>query len=613
MSSVMNRNLSFLKDLETKFRGTVFKLQGHPLDQQDTERIANAYTLWTAVVADLIGVEDLTLSAHKGVFIQWQRALSSSDIDDIFSLCSGLVKCLRLWDPYQGTHTKSSFKHWLASHGITYHDPLLGPIWRLVDEFACTFDFMKVNTALNFISRLTLVNVSWIEESALQSYIQLEEEMKGWTYDASLLEELSVQMHEVAQYYKFGRPSHSSGATAQVERKEGLQSKLLIAPSWANRQLCLKYDLPYDSTFNDPLMWARYPSGGTTSRVLFVPKGINKKRTISPEPTFSVYLQHGIEDGLKGIFRSHPEFGYWPEDQGHNRDLAFLGGRSRQFGTIDLSEASDRVTWTLVRQTLRGTNLLWDLSRCRSTHAALPNGQTIRLEKFAPMGSACCFPIESMVFSSIVRMAQRRVGRRTPFAVYGDDIVCHESCFSMVEEILDQLHMKVNQDKTYEPYDPFKESCGIEVFCGKVVDPFRISRFYDVVRARHHDPVMLNSLTDFSNRSYTYGLRLTREYIVNELLQDFPAAEFGDVGSSKVWSDHATNWHLRCRRDRNTQRVSLRVQTLSSYCEPGPDDIRYTVLLQRYAETKRTSLLYPEDRIDVSIGPTVQRLEYRWT
>ena len=84
----------------------------------------------------------------------------------------------------------------------------------------------------------------------------------------------------------------------------------------------------------------------------------------------------------------------------------------------------------------------------------------IRLKKFAPMGSALCFPIECIIFGSIVRLANREKGVNTEFRVYGDDLVVDDRIFLKVIELLEVFGFRVNVDKTFFPYHPFKESCG---------------------------------------------------------------------------------------------------------------------------------------------------------
>jgi hypothetical protein len=105
----------------------------------------------------------------------------------------------------------------------------------------------------------------------------------------------------------------------------------------------------------------------------------------------------------------------------------------------------------------------------------------IRLKKFAPMGSAVTFPVQSIVYacvavSAILFSTNRKVTSQTIekaaslVSVFGDDILLPTTALSSLVSLLSYLGLKVNTDKTYGT-GQFRESCGIDAFAGVDVTP----------------------------------------------------------------------------------------------------------------------------------------------
>jgi hypothetical protein len=218
-------------------------------------------------------------------------------------------------------------------------------------------------------------------------------------------------------------------------------------------------------------------------RVVFVPKTMVTPRVIAIEPVYMQYIQQGFlsifrEEMAKNVFVSF-------EDQEPNRLLAKTGSIDGSLSTIDLSEASDRVSLRLVKAMLRhNTSLMEYVLACRSTRAELPNGDIILLKKFASMGSALTFPIESLVFFTIVVLAIcEQEGLSAPTGklirslrgvarVYGDDIIVPTRYTQSVITKLETFGLKVNVRKSFYEGN-FRESCGAEYYSGSDVSIVR--------------------------------------------------------------------------------------------------------------------------------------------
>jgi len=232
-----------------------------------------------------------------------------------------------------------------------------------------------------------------------------------------------------------------------------------------------------------------------TAKVVFVPKDSRGPRTISCEPVELQWIQQGLARNLikeverHRYTRGHVNF----RDQTVNRQLALYGSLGANWVTLDMKDASDRVSLNLVKWLFRKTHLLDYMLACRSTCNLLPDGSRVTLNKFAPMGSALCFPVEALVFWSLITgLLYHNAGgvshpsldtKSCPTAyalkralasvyVYGDDIVIHREDYSVVVQHLEAVGLKVNRDKCCVS-GSFRESCGMDAFKGQSVTPIK--------------------------------------------------------------------------------------------------------------------------------------------
>ena len=280
-------------------------------------------------------------------------------------------------------------------------------------------------------------------------------------------------------------PSHGSGATA------------CRTPNWKKHHRALRYfaklddAYPYSDYFfyNATHLADEYqrlrdsqPESVPKARVCLVPKDSRGPRVISCEPAEFMFIQQGIMKRLYETLETHPLTSGFVNftDQTINRELARLSSKGDlRLATIDLSDASDRVSLELIRRVFP-ENWFRALEACRSEVTVLPNGEEVKLNKFAPMGSSCCFPVEALVFwACAVATIQRisRVERSYPNVyVYGDDIVIDSELFESVASGLESIGLKVNRDKSYWK-GPFRESCGGDYHLGVDVTPVRVRHF----------------------------------------------------------------------------------------------------------------------------------------
>lgn len=209
-----------------------------------------------------------------------------------------------------------------------------------------------------------------------------------------------------------------------------------------------------------------------SSRLSFVPKTREISRTICTEPVLNMMFQKGIAKVLEKRLREtmNIDLSLQPD---RNRRLARVGSLTGEFGTIDLSSASDSMSLALVREFFPATVVQWlERTSCRST--ILPGGRKLELHMISSMGNAFTFPLQTIFFCSLVYGAYKslgipikRPGARTDgnFAVFGDDIIVCKRAYGFVCELLSISGFSVNVDKSFNE-GLFRESCGHDYYYG---------------------------------------------------------------------------------------------------------------------------------------------------
>ena len=221
------------------------------------------------------------------------------------------------------------------------------------------------------------------------------------------------------------------------------------------------------------------PSMDPQARVCLVPKDSRGPRIISCEPAELLYIQQGLMKRLYKILENHPltrgQLNF--TDQTINQNLARIGSLTGAFATMDLADASDRVSLELIERVFP-PNWFRALEACRSETTLLPDGRVVKLNKFAPMGSSCCFPVEALVFwacaVAAIRSELGQYGTACAY-VYGDDIIIDSHLTGIVTGALESIGLKVNRDKTFSE-GPFRESCGGDYYLGVDVTPVRLRK-----------------------------------------------------------------------------------------------------------------------------------------
>lgn len=279
-------------------------------------------------------------------------------------------------------------------------------------------------------------------------------------------------------------PGHGPGALATGERNEGKWDFKRKYTNLHRYYPYYEYFVPSRLALLNRIK--RYRELETrdfaVSEMRFVPKDSRGPRIISMEPLEIQFIQQGLKTALYRHIERHPLTKGFVNfsDQSINGRLALSASADGQLATLDMKEASDRISLSLVRCLFHGTELLPALEAVRSQYVHLPKeagdygDKTLELYKYAPMGSAVCFPVEAVCFwalsvASILYEEGRLNARKLPVVfVYGDDIVVETRHAKTLFEHLPCYGLLVNTDKSYTA-GPFRESCGFDCFAGEVV------------------------------------------------------------------------------------------------------------------------------------------------
>lgn len=384
---------------------------------------------------------------------------------------------------------------------------------------------------------------------------------------------------------EFSAPSHGPGATE--ERISGNQK--WVFRRWHRRLeeegfTFLLYGRAASwpsATGEEDYVWPKVvePENEMPVRVVLVPKTLTNPRVIAVEPVCMQFAQQALSRFLVSrlervsLTKGHVNF----RDQTVNQGLALFSSGDGHLATLDMKEASDRVSLAHVQLALGSVpRFLGKVLAARSTRARLPNGEVIPLKKFSSMGSALCFPIEALVFfTSIIASRLHRAGLfptkhsvhsfGRDVYVYGDDLIVPAAEAAAISDDLEALKFRVNRPKSFWT-GKFRESCGWDCYDNEQVTPVYLRR--DLPRDRRDVSGILSSVST-ANQLEKAGYHLTAAAIrkaVEAILGQLP--QVSEESPALGWWHHSEVLPLR-RWNQNLQRFEYRCWTTVS---PRADD-----------------------------------------
>jgi hypothetical protein len=185
------------------------------------------------------------------------------------------------------------------------------------------------------------------------------------------------------------------------------------------------------------------------------------------EPTLNGFVQKGVGTYMKDRMKRCVNLDL--TDQSRNQDLARKGSIDGSLATVDLSSASDTVSWSVVRMLLP-EDWFEFLAELRTGYV-LDKRKVVELHKFSSMGNGFTFELESLLFYSITKACAELLDVEGDISVFGDDIICPTQIYPLLAAVLTELGFLVNNEKSFSA-GPFRESCGADWFKGNSIRPF---------------------------------------------------------------------------------------------------------------------------------------------
>jgi len=584
MSSIIKRCNAQRKDVLAWLGRTEICWRGQSLSRRDHNTFVRVLLMEALVMTDLS--KRYEGFGSEADHVLWAANAASVDVADLAAFLSDGVDLLRrLSFPEEAHLFAESFKHSLREK-YSFTDMLLLPMLGALDlhsEHLSPETFRPLYQVFSFLTHTTLVDLDQSEELE-QSYLSTEHEVAAHVLPAWFVEQMNQVMRAWFRGFNITadnfQPQHGPGSVAevsgeatQVDKYQGLAPDAII-----------EYVFRHFAGL-DPWSYVPLRSGVPTSResrTVFVPKSMKTRRVISMEPCTLMYFEKGVEYAIKQFVAEHEYLSRRIDfnDQSKQAARVVQASRTGKLATVDLSAASDRVSFDLVKRVFRGTALYPFLVALRSRTTVLPSGREVRLAKFAPMGSALCFPIQTLIFACVAECTARYVDATAvvdgspstsrplyEYSVYGDDIIVDDRLLSDLIVHLEWCGFAVNYSKTYGGRHLFRESCGCDAFDGVEVSPLRVSRKYSARGVTSVSPDVFGGLIDFVNSAKLYDLPTLRMFLLDNLLSETSYVPlFSEDARRGVWTDDATNYRLPWRWNDAYHRFELRAAVVHPTC-----------------------------------------------
>lgn len=294
----------------------------------------------------------------------------------------------------------------------------------------------------------------------------------------ALVERMFKNIVPLEKYY----PKHGPGAVAAAVSTVG---KRALDVSYTALESVFR-PIPWFRSLRDAAEspWSIYERPRCEfgyDRLALVEKDSKGPRLIGLPPAEYMWIQQAIKSWMydhietRSFARRRINF----TDQSINRFWATVWA---EVETLDMSEASDRNAFALVEVLFERTKLWRYLRASRTFGSILPDGRLLNYRKFAPMGSAVCFPVEAVVFYCLAVAALHQAGMPLFLAcrktfVYGDDLIVPRGFYKELSDAFESVGLKFNSDKCCI-HGKFRESCGMDAFAGEDVTPVRMKKVY---------------------------------------------------------------------------------------------------------------------------------------
>lgn len=382
-------------------------------------------------------------------------------------------------------------------------------------------------------------------KAAVERYHEDEDELSSLSLssiDAELVRRCQSLCQKVLgrapEYIPFSECRFGPGAVAE---------RLNHAQRWT-----CSMNMPVLSVFYSDDLYALHRQGilvskdEVASRMIAVPKTVMKPRLIAAEPSWNSFAQQGLASLMTRRLLRFPALNI--HDQDRNGHLCL----DQSLATLDQSRASDRIAWSLVKLFLP-SDWVELLDAVRTPTVDCLCGERHHLYKFAGMGSATTFPVETLVFAAIACAEISLQTGDDPLDVlndgrvgfYGDDAIVPVEYAELCLDAYQSCGLVPNIDKSYWT-GKFRESCGVYSYEGVEVTPCRRSHWFPSTRTRDDATAMVALIAFVNAIELHFGDALSlREMLSSE---NIPICDF-DIDTSHpktqlVRAKSGTGWFV---------------------------------------------------------------------
>lgn len=404
-------------------------------------------------------------------------ALDTNNFDSLLKLSCDPKSYMDIKSYYKDNLLLSLVKKY--PHWATSIDPRVEAMKTFI---SCEVDCMDTNR--NIFEKRALSQPNSVITSVISTASRKISSILG---NVPTMSSLPVEFGDGASFTVKGRTSsynHITGALDVTPKALGLAIDLLRhCPGWLSL-----HGVSPDDTARIKDCVTLLPG----SRLTFVPKTAKTDRPINIEPALNKVLQKGVGSCIrKKLKRNGVNLNRNPE---RHLLLARKGSKDGSLATVDLSSASDTISYAIVMELLPFNWFeLLDKLRCERYQI---EDKWYDFHKFSAMGNGYTFELESLIFYALAFAVCVELGLDTSdVSVFGDDIIIPTGAYDLLTEVLAQCGFSVNEEKSFSS-GPFRESCGGDFFDGSFCRGFYIKDYLD-----------LRTLVRFRNYLHRHGFQ----------------------------------------------------------------------------------------------------------
>lgn len=239
-----------------------------------------------------------------------------------------------------------------------------------------------------------------------------------------------------------------------------------------------------------------------------VPKSWKIDRTITPLTLLALFYSYSVGELVSNRLSKHGlDIRRLQERHRHViRDYS----RSCSHATADLSHASDSLTTWLLNAVI--PRQWYNAIKKTFTHKVMVNSKLHYTESVLPMGNGLTFPVETLVFYSIIKAIGTLANEKGRYSVYGDDLIYPSRLHKYVVRVFDELGLVLNLDKTFVHF-PFRESCGSDYYMGFDVRPYYFPRSEHTLGKQRYAALLYKVINGLCRRWDPHEIPHTLRYL----------------------------------------------------------------------------------------------------